>query len=103
MSPSEERRNCLSAIANGGMPPRPSPGKRGGATPMEYVCSICGTQGFSVINGAGEVHQIPLQCNRCKAVVCFKCAGRFYDHSGVRMLSCPQCLARQSLVDPTQR
>jgi len=63
------------------------------------VCSKCGTQDFAVINGAGETRRALLKCNQCQVAVCFRCADRFIDHSGVKMLACPACHTRETLED----
>jgi hypothetical protein len=62
-------------------------------------CSLCGTTDFSVVDGSGATHLLPLRCEVCQIVVCFGCTSRYYDHSGVKMLCCPQCGRRGELVE----
>jgi hypothetical protein len=55
------------------------------------ICSICDSGNFDATDGAGVTQPLPLRCERCGIIVCIRCAGRYFDHSGARMLCCPAC------------
>lgn len=61
-------------------------------------CAICGAEKLDIANAAGETLPAALRCERCGLIVCVRCAARFDDHSGVRMLCCPAC-GRRGVLD----
>lgn len=65
---------------------------------MALQCSVCATSDFPVVDGYGNVRQKPLMCETCGAILCWRCADRFVDHTGVKLLACPKCGSRETLI-----